>query len=167
MSASLLVDLGNTCQLSPSIIDPPVASGQTPATSGTLVGNIVDLLNANTYCNLYVCGGVSESGLGRFAVQTSDSTLSGTFTDPTSGLPDFPTAFSSGGLFWVNSGGGALTSGFFTAAAFQRPQRYARVIQLSGDWLAGGVNAGFISQLKTTGSGGGFTYNPGSGVVNV
>jgi hypothetical protein len=168
VSANLLVDLNNTCQMSPSIVAPPALSGFLAAPqSGVQVGLTVDLLNANTFCNVYACGGVSESGLSRLQVQTSDATTSGSFTDPTSGLPVMPTSFSSGGVLWLNSGGGALSSGFFFAAAFQRPHRYARLVQMSGDWMTGALAAGFISALKTTGSGGGFTYSPGSGSVRV
>lgn len=162
MSASLLVDLGNTTQQTPTI----VAVNAFPC-SGAVVGNVVDLLNANTYCNLQVNGSVSQSGQLRIKVQTADATTSGDFTDPTSGLSVFPTAFESGGIFRINSGGGPLISGFAQSAAFIRNARYARAIALSGDFWQANLAVNFISQLKTTGSGGGFTFSPTSGTVNV
>lgn len=168
MSASLVVDLAASAVLQPSISADPLLSGGSPfAASGGLVGGIVDLNNANTYCNLYVTAGQCYSGNCRIAVQTSDSTTSGTFTDPTSGLAALPTTFQSGGLLWLNSGGGSQLSGMFECAAFQRPHRYARAVLLSGGFFAGTLSVGFISQRRSVGSGGGFTYLPGSGTVNV
>lgn len=183
MSASLLVDLGNTCQHQTSIA-PANGVGSTPA-SGAIIGQIVDLLHANSYCNLFVAGGPS-SGIFQVAVQTSDSTTSGSFTDPTSGLPAgaLPTAFLSGGLLTVNSGlwtsgtkglpvGGVVNSaplfcsGGFQAAAFIRNGRYARAVVISGGTFDQPVTIGFISNLKTIGSGAGFSYSPSSGSVNV
>ncbi len=170
MSASLVVDLSTTTQYTPSIVVDPILSGGGPfAASGGAVGNYVDLNNANTYCNVWVTTGQSYSGQIRVAIQTSDSTPSGTFTDPTSGLVagDFPTTVQSGGLLWINSGGGSTLSGTITLAAFQRPHRYARLILLSGVSAAPAVNAGFISQLRTTVSGTGVSFQPLSGTVIV
>jgi hypothetical protein len=191
MSASLLVDLFNTCQLSPSLPSFAVAAdAPIPATSGGFVsslsgvmpGDIVDLLNANTVCNVYVVGKAIGSGPLIIGVQTSDSTTSGSFTDPTSGLPQLPGSFSSGGQLIIGSGdwssswggifgsgvsGQVVLSGFFAASIFQRPHRYARLLVMSGFMDVVSMQAGFISQLKTTGSGGGFTYAPGSGVISV
>jgi len=170
MSSSLLVDLAASCQLAPSIVADPALSGGGPySASGAIIGGFVDLTNANTYCNIYFNGGQSFSGRARVAVQTSDATTSGSFTDPTSGLPRtaLPTTLQSGGVLWVNSGAGPLLSGVFVAAAFQRPQRYARLVVLSGDFFAGAINGGFISQLRTTSSGGGSTQLPGSGTPSV
>lgn len=178
MSANLLVDLGSTADPAISIAS-AVGVGGTPA-SGVIIGAIADLLNANTFCNVFVAGGATSGPLG-IQVQCSDTTTSGSFTDPTSGLAQLPTSFSSGGILWVNSGlwaSGNLPpspgvdnapiycSGAIMFGAFQRPQRYARLIALSGTFTAN-VMAGFISNLKTTGSGAGFTFSPGSGVVNV
>ena len=117
-------------------------------------------------------------------MQTAAATTSGSFTDPTSGLPVFPTPFVSGGLLVIGSGAWAaagdvggifgsgvsgqnVLSGFFAAAAFQRPHRYARVNTLAGfmDWCT--PQAGFIGQRPTVGSGQGFSYSPGSGTINV
>ncbi len=128
----------------------------------------------------------------RIAVQCADADVSGQYTDPTSGLPQLPRWFSSGGILILNSGGllggtlqGALStqgsnsglpqsgyviaSGFAVAAYFQRPTpgQYTRAIVLSGDFYAGILTATFVSQYRTTGSGGGFSLLPGSGVVNV
>jgi len=176
MSANLVVDLNQTTVHKPSVS--PVGVASTPS-SGTIVGEIVDLSDSDTFCNVYAVGGPS-SGLAQVQVQTSPDTTSGNFTDPTSGLARFPGPFISGGLFWANSGlwpasgspasqiSGAplFASGGVQYAAFQRPHRYARVILLSGtfDSLMG---AGFISQKMTTGSGGGTTLAPSSGVVSV
>ena len=163
MSASYVVDLSTTVLAEPSV------PGSAPAfpCSGALVGNPVDLANANTYCNMYVAGGVSQSGQLRVLVQTSPTTTSGSFTDPTSGLQVMPTVFSSGGVYWINSGGGGLYSGFLEFAAFQRPHRYARTLVMSGDFWTASLQAGFVSQLRTVGSGGGSSQAPGSGVVSV
>lgn len=177
MSANLVVDLGNTTQYQLSV-GPTLGVGDTPA-SGTIIGRIVDLLHANTYCNLLVVGGPS-SGIIRAQVQVSDSVLSGSFFDPTSGMPQLPTAFQSGGIFIVNSGlwssgvpkgpgvdsAPLFCSGGMDTAAFLRTGRYARVNLLSGGFNAP-VAAGLVSQLKQVGSGTGFTYSPTSGTVNV
>lgn len=181
MSAGLIVDLGNQALSYPTIVPTTILSGNmTAPCSGTVVGSVVDMVVANTYCNLNVAG-VSPSGQLRVQVQTSDQTTSGSFTDPTSGLAQLPGAFQSGGILWLNSGGagggllGAGTSGQFMASgfnvsqAFQRPGRYARALLMSGDFACGGITVSFISQLKTTGSGGGFSYLPQSGgnTINV
>jgi hypothetical protein len=179
VSASTLVDLQNTCQRGVSIQGSPVLSGAGVfPCSGAVIGQGIDLLHADTYCNLYVAG-VSASGQLRAQVQCSDTDTSGSYTDPTSGLPQMPGAFSSGGILILNSGGTtggllnglvsgeALASGFFVAQGFIRTGRFARVNFLSGDFAAGAITAGFISQFKTTGSGGGFTLLPGSGTVSV
>ena len=172
MSANLIVDLGGTVDTRASI-----------AISGlvdTAVGEIVDLLHADTNCNVFVAGGVT-SGPIQVAIQTSEGLTSGSFTDPTSGLPQFPPGVVSGGLFYANSGLPAsgnqsvsspvdaapiFCSGGMQFASFQRPHRYARLVA-SGLNVTAPVVAGFISQKRTTGSGGGFTLAPGSGTVNV
>lgn len=178
MSANLVVDLANTTDYRASLM---IGSG-----SNTLVGEIIDLLHADTYCNLFVAGGVGGgSGAIQIQVQTSDSTTSGTFTDPTSGLASFPGGsggIASGGNFYANSGlwasgnyslsspcSGAplFASGGIQFAAFQRPGRYARLLNVSGPF-GGAITAGFISQKKVTGSGAGFSWSPGSGsAINV
>jgi len=181
VSASYLVDLGNTT--GPQFA---ATAGSFFPASGANVSNIVDMLNYNTFTNLLV-GGIWQfpSGQLRIQVQTSDDTVSGNFTDPTSGLAAFPTVFQSGGQLFFNSGGGgsgglfglntsgqSFFSGFIAAAGFQRPQRYARVVVPASGPNAlevGQLNGviGFVSQLKTTGSGGGFTLAPSSGAINV
>jgi hypothetical protein len=173
VSANLVVDLGATCDYRASV---SVGSG-----SDFAVGQIVDLLGANTMCQLYVAGALFGSGAIEVRVQTSDSVTSGTFTDPTSGLAALPTTLVSGGVFFANSGLWAsgysslsapvnnaplFCSGGIQFAAFQRPHRYARLVYNSGVYL-NPITAGFISNKKTTGSGAGFTYAPGSGSVNV
>lgn len=180
MSANLVVDLHATTQHQPSIgIDD---TNNWPA-SGPLVGRIVDLLHSDTLCNVQVIA-PALSGVVRVQVQVSDSTLSGTFSDPVSGYGAFPQMANvhSGGIFIFNSGVYASGSVGFSAppvadaplfcsggvafGAFQRNGRYARAILLSGQGGAGiGVN--FVSQLKTIGSGAGFTYSPTSGTPDV
>lgn len=179
-SANLVVDLGNTAYIYPSL----TFSGGCWVQSGVgaLIGNGCDLLYANTFCNLHVVGqGIFGSGQLRVAIQTSDTDVSGSYTDPTSGLAQFPTSFSSGGILTLNSGslgggtfgagvsGQFIQSGFSVAAGFQRPFRYARANVLSGssDFFVGPLSVSFVSQLKTTGSGGGFTYSPTSGTPSV
>jgi hypothetical protein len=174
-SANLVVDLAATTDYRPSLI---LGSG-----GGSAVGEIVDLLNANTYTNVFATLGAG-SGSVSLAIQTSDSTTSGTFTDPTSGLARIPQFLCSGGVFVVNSGlwvsgnrslsapvnnAPLACSGAVQFAAFLRPDlagRYARMVVLSGATL-GALNTGFIGNKKTTGSGGGFTFSPQTGTVNV
>lgn len=193
--ASFLVDLGQTCLLGDSLavnslggIAVTSPSGYVNGLSGVIVGMSVDMIDANTFTNLFI-GGVSvvpASGPLIVGVQTSDTDISGNFTDPTSGQSPglanwpFPTAFQSGGMIVFNSGGTggtfhtfrsghAIASGFMEAAGFLRPHRYARAIFISGTAGAGGneyvgqLQVGFIAELRTTGSGGGFDYKPGSG----
>lgn len=173
MSANLVVDLGQTCRQAVSVY--------AAATSGSTVGEPVDLLFENTYCNVFVAGGPS-SGQAHFRVQTTDS-LSGTWTDPTIGIPQsaLPALIGSGGTLLVNSGlrasgtfglpfGAPLSgstrhaSGGVTFAAFLRPHRYARLHLMSGSYT-NFMTAGFVTNLKTTGSGGGQTFSPGSGLT--
>lgn len=184
MSASLVVDLNGTCQSYPSLngnqqqAAAQNPSGQLCGLSGIVIGQSVDLLNADTFCNVYVAGtAIQASGALIIGIQTSDSDVSGTYTDPTSGLAQLPTVVQSGGNIWINSGstggiygsgtsGQFVQSGFMAFAAFQRVGRFARLLFNSGFFL-GNVTAGFISNLRTTGSGGGFSLAPSSGVVNV
>jgi hypothetical protein len=172
MSANLVVDLGATCDFRTSV---SLGSG-----SNLVIGQIVDLLNANTFCNVYVStdGG---SGTIELRVQTSPDTNSGNFTDPTSGLAQLPTSFVSGGVVFFNSGlwsSGNMSdsaqvnnaplfcSGGVDFAAFQRPARYARLVYNSGPFPSW-ITAGFVSAKKTTGSGGGYSPLPSSGAVSV
>lgn len=176
MSANLIVDIGHTADYQVSVA---VGSG-----SNLVIGNIVDLLHADTYCNLFVAAGAG-SGAIEVRVQTSDSTASGTFVDPTIGLVSgsFPSEILSGGIYFANSGiawgsgnqslttpvgSGAplFCSGSVQFASFIRTGRYARLFYNSGPF-PNYIVAGFISQKKTTGSGGGFSFSPGSGTVNV
>ena len=173
MSASYLVDLYGTVLMKTSVA---VGSG-----SNLIIGDIVDFLNANTYTNVLIAGGAGGgSGAIEIRIQTSDLLTSGSFTDPTSGLPagSLPQNVVSGGIVWANSGlwgsGTAVNpyvpvnnapvfcSGNFWAGAFQRPHRYARLIINSGPY-PGAVTAGFMGQLRTTTSGGGSSQSPGSG----
>lgn len=170
MSASLTIDLGSTTDFRASV---SVGSG-----SNLTVGEIVDLIDANTYCNVW-CAGGAGSGAIELRVQTSDSTASGTFTDPTSGLAAgaFPTFIASGGIFFANSGlpgsgnvgnfapvaaAPLFCSGGIQFSAFQRPGRYARLLYNSGPF-PNYFEAGFVSQRKITGSGAGFSFSPQSG----
>lgn len=148
--------------------------------SNLVVGEIVDLLQANTYCNVFVAGGAGSGAIDVW-IQTADATTSGSFTDPTSGLAQLPVNIVSGGRLIANSGlwvsgNYSLTapvnnaplfcSGGIFFGAFQRPHQYARLIWNSGPYPNAAI-AGFISQKKVTGSGAGFSFSPGSGTVNV
>ena len=173
-SANLVVDLGHTTDYQESLA---LGSG-----ASFTVGGIVDLANADTYCNVWVAG-AAGSGVIELRVQCSDQTTSGSFTDPTSGLAAFPTDFVSGGIFFANSGlwssgnqslsapvnnAPLFCSGSIQFAAFQRTGQYARLVANSGvfpSWYT----AGFVSQKRTTGSGGGYSWSPANSgqVVNV
>jgi hypothetical protein len=172
VSANLVVDLGSTVDRRVSVA---VGSG-----ANLVVGEIVDFLGANTYCNVFVAG-AAGSGVIEVRLQTSDSTASGTFTDPTSGLAALPTYVASGGAIFVNSGlavsgfssmcapvasAPVFCSGGIEFGAFQRPHRYARLILNSGVF-PNALTAGFISNKKFVGSGAGFTFSPTSGTVSV
>ena len=174
MSASYVVDVRNGCDYQGSV---NVGSG-----SNLIVGEIVDLLHANTFCNVY-CAGGANSGIIQLQIQTADATTSGTFTDPTSGMDvdDLPPGVVSGGQVYFNSGlfasgnfsmtapinnAPAFCSGSIQFAAFQRPHRYARLLTVSGGYTSY-FAAGFVTQKRVTGSGGGQSQSPGSGVVNV
>lgn len=175
MSANSFID-PQCVQFAVSICSTLAASGWTGVVpcSGAVIGTPVDLLHANAYTAVFLCG-VSSSGQAKLQVQTSNSTASGTFTDPTSGLnlsgQQLTGAIQSGGLLWVNSGGllggllgpitsgQVLASGFFVTASFQRPNRYARCNIQSGDFIAGSLTAGFMASFRTTGSGGGFSQS--------
>ena len=179
MSANLVVDVGGTCQFTVAFTSGNV-SCQICGLSGRVGGPIVDLLHAYTMCNVGLVGlAALSSGPLIVGIQTADVTTSGDFTDPTSGIPvaDLPQQFNSGGNLIIGSGstgyvyasgvsGTAMQSGWVQYASFVRPGRYARVIINSGFYI-GTLQVHFLSQLKTTGSGGGFTYNPGSGTINV
>lgn len=174
MSANLIVDIGNTCDYRPSLV---IGSG-----SNLIVGQIVDLLNAHINTNVFVAGGTpGGSGVVEIRVQTADATTSGSFTDPTSGMAQMPAGFASGGVLFANSGlfssgnqslsspvnnAPLFCSGGIMFNHFQRPHRYARLVNNSGVF-PGAITAGFIGNKHVTGSGGGFTLNPGSGAVAV
>ena len=176
MSASLLVDARNTLDYRVSVA---VGSG-----SNLIVGEIVDFGNADTYTNVFVAGGAG-SGACEVRIQTSYAFTSGSFTDPTSGLPSFPagSSIASGGIFFANSG--LLASGnqsvqspvnnapFFCSGGiefggFQRPGQYARLLWNSGAF-PNFATAGFVGNKRTTGSGGGYSWSPANSgsVVNV
>lgn len=187
MSANLVVDLGNT-----TLQYPMAFAGPGFTASGAIIGIPVDMIHANTFTSLMISAkSTTNSGQLRVIVQTQDTDpATGTWLDPTSGLAQMPTVFESGGVVRLNSGGGTvvdaapaafvqggtfgavvsgqcLFSGCLVFAGFQRPHRYARALALSGDFFTGQLSFAFVAQAKTTGSGGGFTYSPGSGLVNV
>ncbi len=180
-SAGLVVDLGNSAQMDVSIQGLPVLSGALVAPcSGAVIGDGINMMNSDTYCNLFAAGFMTSGQL-RIQVQCADNDVSGQYTDPTSGLPSnaFPGAFQSGGILFLNSGGAGggvlgagvsgqfVASGFAVAQGFQRTGTFVRANLLSGDFGCGPLTIGFISNLKTTGSGGGYSPLPGSGSVNV
>jgi hypothetical protein len=218
MSANYLIDHANTSLFVPSISVAP--------SSGSLgtVGLWCDLSNSDSFCNVFIAVG-AVSGPIIFDIQTAQgpndiplgnsafsgnifsggAPASGSFTDPTSGLAQLPTWFSSGGQLIVNSGLWALPgslgqsgpnvqvngypqgtlpygpnpiqhgqggfgvtsgtapifcSGGTAYAAFQRNYQYARIVVLSGSTIPPFVQAGFVAQLMTTGSGGGASQQP-------
>lgn len=174
MSASLLVDARNTLDYRTSVA---VGSG-----SNLIVGQIVDFGNTDTFTNVFVAGGAG-SGACEVRIQCSNATTSGSFTDPTSGLAQFPTGSSiqSGGIFFANSGllasgnqsvtspvnnAPTFCSGGIEFGGFQRTGRYARLVWNSGAF-PNFATAGFVGNKMTTGSGGGFSFSPTSGPVNV
>jgi hypothetical protein len=194
-SANLIVDLHGTALSQTSIQAAQgglgilsgqigIASGIIYPGSGGIVGQGLNYNNANTFCNLLVTGvpipssGASTVPFGqlRVAVQCASQDVSGSYTDPTSGLAQFPAPFQSGGYIWLNSGGlgigsGAglfdnaasgqyLQSGFQVFAGFQRTGQFVRAVVLSGDPYVGTFAAGFVSQLRTPGSGGGASQSP-------
>lgn len=190
MSANYLVDLGGTCQLTPTwpYSTSGLFNGQFIGTSGTYIGQSVYLGNSDSYCNIVVTltNVTQSSGAVVVQVQTANTDTSGSYGDPTSGLASLPGAFQSGGLLWIGSGstGGLLNSGFTSgsailsgatvAAAFQRPQNglFARANLVSPSNAASGfvgtVSVSFVTQSRTTGSGGGFTNSPlATSTINV
>lgn len=193
---SQIVDLYNATMALPSLpstavaADGPIAissGGVISSLSGVMIGDIIDLVNANAATQVFVAGRSLGSGPLMIGVQTSDATTSGSFTDPTSGLAALPSVFQSGGYLVIGSGGwtgatdpggiygsgmsGSMAlSGFLAFGGFQRPHRYARLFLGSGfmDWAA--CQAGFVAQLKTQGSGPGFAWSPqssGNNTINV
>ena len=175
MSAGLVVDLFGSAQMVPSVI---VGSG-----SDLLVGNIVDLAACGDEAtNIFVAAGIGGSGAIEVRVQCSDSTTSGTFTDPTSGKPTsafFANGVLSGGILIANSGlwnsgynqpcapinnAPMFCSGGVYGAMFQRGQRYARLLYVSGPF-PGAIIAGFAEQKLVTGSGPGYATSPQSGGI--
>ena len=185
-SANLTVDLGNTTQMGNALFGWSQTSGVSNAlcvASGTVVSQSIDMLHANTYTNVVITG-QSTSGQLRVQVQTSDQDVSGQYTDPTSGLAQLPGVFQSGGIIWINSGGTgnglfgpftsgqAIASGFCVATALQRPSatpganigggRYIRALVLSEATAqyAGPLTINFLGQFRTTGSGGGASWQP-------
>lgn len=172
MSASNVVDLNPTTLFGTSI-GPAAGVGSTPA-SGTIIGQGLDFTMANGYCNVWAVGGPSLSGAFRVAVQCAGSNTSGSYTDPTSGLSQFPSNLISGGILVCNSGvnvsgNNSLSGGSSDLGAFLRPagQPWVRAMVLSGDQANAPVTVGFIEQALITGSGVGFSYLPSSGVINV
>jgi hypothetical protein len=166
MSAGL-VDLGNQLLILPSIMPnagvlATTVSGTCPA-SGESVGMICDMRDANYATNLIAAFGASISGQFKVQVQTSDDTVSGNFTDPTSGLQRMPTGFLSGGIAVFNSGNAQAASGGFAAMAFLRPHRYARARLLSGDQFSSVTLIGLAGAQKRTGSGPGYSQSPALG----
>lgn len=117
MSANLHIDCQNTALFVPSVSAVSLSGAQ------GVIGQWVDLRNSDTYCNVYFSVGACSGPL-QFQVQcapgpwdipltanafsgnifSGGAPMSGSFTDPTSGLAQLPTTFTSGGLVTVNSG---------------------------------------------------------------
>lgn len=152
-------------------------SGQLCGLSGMIVGDVVDLKDGNTNCNIFILAKAAAplSGAALISVQTSPDTTSGNFTDPTSGyaVGDLPSWISSGGIFRVGASGypdsaANVASGAIAFGHFVRPHRYARLTHAPGtSTFVGAVTAGFITNKRTIGSGGGFSFSPSSGSVSV
>lgn len=173
MSANLVVDLGGTCDIYTTLGIAGPGSGLTYAASGAIIGLSANMINDNTATQVVYAGNaIFGSGQLRLQIQVSDSDVSGTYTDPTSGLAAFPSNVQSGGLIWLNSGqlgggvagafvsGQSIQSGFAGASYFQRIGTFARVNVLSGDFFAGSLTVSLLGNKRTTGSGGGFTFQP-------
>mgnify|MGYP001567935769 CR=1 FL=1 len=173
MSANLVVDLGNTTQTGNivSIDAHNYGDSGIQSASGIQFGNIIDMIHADTYCNLNVVGRrVVGSGQLRVQGQVSPTTASGDFYDWTSGRSVLPGAFTSGGILTIGGTSGGLLgpavsgqniqSGFSVSQGFIRTDRYVRAMTLADVGFAGPIHAQFISQLKVTGSGGGTTQSP-------
>lgn len=163
--ANLVIDIQNTCLVEDSLL----AAAIQPS-SGVLIGRPVDLLQANTLCNVRLTYGTFQSGFVGYQVQESDTTTSGSFVPVQSVSGTWN--WLSGSRIVINSSGigqsgTGVVSGDTVFAAFERRFRYVRVIQESGGLADTFGGAGVVSQLKVTGSGGGFSFSPGSGVVNV
>lgn len=176
MAADMIVDLFSAADSRTSIA----------AASGTdfTVGAIVDFQQAHVNTQVWCAPAAGGSGVIELRIQTSDATTSGSFTDPTSGLPTSVfnnQCVKSGGILFLNSGlfvsGNSMRtavvnnaplfcSGGIDGSWFQRPHRYARLLLNSGTY-PNAVTAGFLCQKHQTSSGGGFTLAPGSGTVNV
>lgn len=160
-SASLVVDVGGTCLTYPSL---PVGasgtlSGGVFSSSGTLVGQTVDMLHANSFTNLQICGlSLNTSGQCQIQVQVSDTDTSGNFTDPTSGMTlsssggSMPTWFASGGILWLNSGGllGGTLQGAVNAGGGLAGAAGTSGTPNSGYFITSGftVAAGFTRQAR-------------------
>lgn len=72
-----------------------------------------------------------------------------------------PVQQAMGGIPFIQSGAWPeFASGGIAFANFQRNFQYARLVLLSGATSVGGLQAGFLSQLMTTGSGPGYTWAP-------
>ena len=100
MSANLVVDIAPTAQV-PQL---SICTNGSPA-SGVVVGQIIDLLHYDTFCNWFVAGGgnsgaASWSGVVGVAAQFSDSLTSGSFalSDPTSGQSAFLPSYDFVGI---------------------------------------------------------------------
>jgi len=137
--------------------------GSSPA-SGEIVGVYGDLRDANMLTHLIVSFGQCLSGSFRVQAQTSSTTNSGDFTDPTSGLLRMPTNLLSGGILLVNSGTGNQ-SGNTVFGGFLRPadHRYVRARILSGDEANTPVHVSLGAWSKRTGIGPGYSQSPASG----
>lgn len=89
---------------------------------------------------------------------------------PQGTLPFGPNPVINGqnGPAFIGSGAAPeFASGGVAFAAFQRNYQYARLVLLSGATSVQYLQAGFLSHIRTTGSGGGFSYQPQLGTVNV
>jgi len=163
--ANLVIDIGSACRYGPSVIN-----ASNPVNSGVVVGVGVDMLLADTLCNVCVTAGTSQSGVLSCSVQESDDNLSGSYTNVNTLSGTW--FWLSGGRFTVQSSGigqsgTGLVSGFTQYAAFQRQRRYVRAVVESGGGWNSTLSITFASQLLYDGSGGGYSISPATGPVFV
>ena len=167
MSASLVVDLGNT-----TLHQVTIVPEYQPVASGAVVGRGVDMLHADTLTNVFIAHGNILSGRADYAFQESDTDVSGNYA--AINVNSGESWWMSGGRTTINSSGVGMSgtgrvSGAIPMGFFQRQRRYVRAIQeaLGAIGSDAEVGVGVVAQLLQTGSGGGFTLAPSSGTVNV
>lgn len=131
-------------------------------------GNYTDPTSGlQTFPSWFASGGIIWLNSGGVLGGTIQGAIAGSPPSLNMGVPGLPAGFTQANSGSPNSGY-AIASGFNVFASFQRTGRFARAFVVSGDLgYLGPLTVSFVSQLRTTGSGGGMTYSPSSGQVNV